>query len=606
MGSPAMKKVRMRHEFEQDRISRLPDELIHKVVSFVDAKVALHTSVLSKRWKLIWTTLPYLNIGKYEHSSPQNTYNFIRHVLSNRNHQSNISTLKLCVRKSNPPGPFPEDFIDYAIEHDVQDLSVKILNRHDPCKLSTFNSTTLKKLTLEIKLGAVASQSDCWHLPALTYLCLVDPVLLPPFSFMDLHHKLPGSCFTCLPALKTLCLENWDLSISSFDFSLPKLRTLRLCGCRKLPVKFWNFPALVSLELKDVDFPKNVRDIFPTLVNLQSLTIYLTRSFMEKHHSIICPQLLNLNVKISYNASPHGSIKVLAPKLCNFTSFGILSITFEAPELENVNIKLHGWFGSMDWIHKKKYYRPLTNMLSGLGNAKNLTFDSDVIEALSAAEFLASLPSPFYKLKIVKVPPGYNESSMSSALTSYILGGSPNATIGTSLLQSNQTVTVSMTAQNAVLQEPLADSTNDLDDSQYVHQTPTVGTVDVNVQEEHVMGDVVGDADTVRHITVPIEEKGKERLSSSVRNRDFGLWQGHEVNSEFVCLLDRIMDKYPETFEHFTAKNKKLCTRNLNILCTSLNDFNKLSMTEIDSEIIAEYRIYLLSCRIGDLMLVGP
>lgn len=40
------------------------------------------------------------------------------------------------------------------------------------------------------------------------------------------------------------------------------------------------------------------------------------------------------------------------------------------------------------------------------------------------------------------------------------------------------------------------------------------------------------------------------------------------------------------------------------MLCTSLNDFNKLSMTEIDSEIIVEYRD-LFACRTGDLMLVG-
>ncbi|KAK1403075.1 hypothetical protein POM88_002680 [Heracleum sosnowskyi] len=256
----------------------------------------------------------------------------------------------------------------------------------------------------------------------------------------------------------------------------------------------------------------------------------------------------------------------------------------ESPELENVNIKLRGWFGNMDWIYRKKYYRLLTDMLSGLGNARNLTFDSDGIEALSSADFLASLPSPFYNLKIVKLPLGYKESSIFGALRSYILGGSPRATIVTTLPQSNmlsQTEAVSMTTQNEVILKPLAAPTKELDDSQFKHQIPII--------EENVVEDFVVDTDRVRRIDVPVEI-GKDRVSSSRENRDFGLWRGHEVNSAFVCLLNCIMDKYPETFEQFTAKNKKLCTRNLNMLCTSLNDFTKLSITEVDSETIVEYR----------------
>lgn len=63
MESSAKKKQKVMED--KDIISKLPDELIHKVLSFVDAKEALQTSVLSKRWKLVWTTLPFLNIGEY-------------------------------------------------------------------------------------------------------------------------------------------------------------------------------------------------------------------------------------------------------------------------------------------------------------------------------------------------------------------------------------------------------------------------------------------------------------------------------------------------------------------------------------------------------------
>ncbi|KAK1357181.1 hypothetical protein POM88_050437 [Heracleum sosnowskyi] len=56
-------------------------------------------------------------------------------------------------------------------------------------------------------------------------------------------------------------------------------------------------------------------------------------------------------------------------------------------------------------------------------------------QALSEADFLASLPSPFYNLKIVKLPPGYEESNMSCSLRTYLLGVSPKDTIVTTLPQ---------------------------------------------------------------------------------------------------------------------------------------------------------------------------
>ncbi|KAK1359188.1 hypothetical protein POM88_043662 [Heracleum sosnowskyi] len=87
-----------------------------------------------------------------------------------------------------------------------------------------------------------------------------------------------------------------------------------------------------------------------------------------------------------------------------------------------------------------------------------------------------------------------------------------------------------------------------------------------------------------------IEGTDNDQVSSSRGNSDFGLWRGHEVDSKFLCLLDHIMNRYPETFQHFATKNKKFCKMKLDMLCTSVNDFTKISMSEVDTEMIAEYR----------------
>lgn len=65
------------------------------------------------------------------------------------------------------------------------------------------------------------------------------------------------------------------------------------------------------------------------------------------------------------------------------------------------------------------------------------------------------------------------------------------------------------------------------------------------VQEEHVVQNSVVDAHRVGRIGAPVKRTCNKQVSSSRCNNDFGLWRGNEVNFEFVCLLDLIMNKYP-------------------------------------------------------------
>ncbi|KAK1385520.1 hypothetical protein POM88_023255 [Heracleum sosnowskyi] len=91
-------------------------------------------------------------------------------------------------------------------------------------------------------------------------------------------------------------------------------------------------------------------------------------------------------------------------------------------------------------------------------------------------------------------------------------------------------------------------------------------------------------------LETPFAERGNDRASPSRPPGEIGLWNGHEVNSEFLGLLDCIAKKYPETFDNFTPNSKKLCTMKLNMLCTIVKDFTRTSMTEVDIEMITEYR----------------
>lgn len=362
-------KARITVEDEEDRISRLPDELIHQILEFVDTKLAIQTSLLSKRWKLIWKTLPFLKFRWVQQGSPTNTNNFTRQVLSRRNHQSQISSLELAFL---PAGLFAK-FVEYAISHHVQYLNVHLRRDHKPYKLSNFSSNSIQKLQLEMKFGDSISELDCWDLPALNTLHLT--------SYYNNHVVgiLSELCLTCLPALRTLCLEYFDLK--SMSISLSSLTTLRLFKC-KLPIIVWKFPALKSLTLHDVVFHRDMSHMFAALVTLQDLTLVF-----EKEHIQDCvipsPQLENLEIRSRYVSYTHrivGNIVVVAPKLRNFTSVGIFQIIFGGSKVDNVNIRLRGCFDGMIYPLLKEYYQQLTFMLPGFASAKILNLDLETLQ----------------------------------------------------------------------------------------------------------------------------------------------------------------------------------------------------------------------------------
>ena len=56
---------------DEDKISHLPDEILCTILSYLEAKQAARTCIMSKRWKHIWTKLHILKFNKgYNLSDP--------------------------------------------------------------------------------------------------------------------------------------------------------------------------------------------------------------------------------------------------------------------------------------------------------------------------------------------------------------------------------------------------------------------------------------------------------------------------------------------------------------------------------------------------------
>ncbi|KAJ0431498.1 putative F-box domain, leucine-rich repeat domain superfamily, F-box-like domain superfamily [Helianthus annuus] len=156
-----------------DRLSSLPDDLIHKILSFIGIKDAINTCVLSSRWRYIWTTLPYLNFSQKNLRTSYVPSKFVTDVLTHRNNLIGLSSITLSYGRLN--WYHVEKTLSYALRYDVQKLKLKSLYGHDITgPVSLFNSQSLKHLTLYGGyLVPLLMPTSKWELLGLTTLRLM-------------------------------------------------------------------------------------------------------------------------------------------------------------------------------------------------------------------------------------------------------------------------------------------------------------------------------------------------------------------------------------------------------------------------------------------------
>ncbi|CAH1413826.1 unnamed protein product [Lactuca virosa] len=290
-------------DVERDRLSSLPDELIHKILSFINIKDAISTSVLSSRWRFIWTSMPSL---KFENLNNERYFSsFIYNVLSHRNNQVNYS-------------------VNLVLGRTVRDneSGTRILS----CKFSR----NLQHLSVTRVPGG--NIVEC------------------PYSFI-------GTPKWDLPALTTLHLHQVELSdyddIGLFS-KCTNLKNLSLNRCRMTETKVLNIclPRLYDLTLvstpPDMELEEVVNVVAPQLKNLTIIRCEgehlisapeLTSLVIEDIHRIVCllqqlqsVKFLTLNLGIlkrlfSQRKSLSSSMKLVPHKAFAFTNTKILKFT---------------------------------------------------------------------------------------------------------------------------------------------------------------------------------------------------------------------------------------------------------------------------------------
>nr|XP_023898136.1 F-box/FBD/LRR-repeat protein At4g26340-like [Quercus suber] len=290
-----------------DRVSNLPDSLLCHILSFLTTKEAVVTSILSSRWKTLWTLVPNLDFEMFssdEEQSPNhqhqlNRYGFtFAHIVSrvwalrnrSRNNANTLKHFRLYWVSDDSDPIHVDTWVRAALTPDLEVLDLYIF----PPQRFEFPSTLLNdakslvvlKLNGEIVLNAPSfgflslktlHLENVWYANPDTFSKLVSccPVLQNLYlqTYAEEHDKFFK---IIVPTLKTLELRFFFNRDYKLEINAPALQDLRFSGSISGDVLLENLSNLVKadvgVDFDDIeDYGNRIRDFIGALSSVKSL-----------------------------------------------------------------------------------------------------------------------------------------------------------------------------------------------------------------------------------------------------------------------------------------------------------------------------------------------
>ncbi|XP_019455783.1 PREDICTED: putative FBD-associated F-box protein At5g22720 [Lupinus angustifolius] len=355
----------------QDRLGDLPDCLIHHILSFVETKDAIRTSVLSKRWRHLWASVTCLNFSSKSFARLVEFKKFVLWVLSHRD----SSQVKVLIYSRFGVDYATDQYllnkvIEYAASHGVEEIRINL------------RAKTCGSPPVEIPLALFACQS------------------LKMLEFKDCHPTNVSFPFGC-KSLETLHLERFSMHPAAANFSNPFASLAELFGFTTLTTLHLNSFSMCYTGIDSLD-------PFGNCVNLK--TLHLSEmSFQSdlnpKDFVISAPQLKNLSLMCNRFKC---KIVVASPQLTNFSylySTRCSFLEFTLPSMDGLTIDIHELHDQLEKSpHKKRRdtLHGLVNMLRGHRNSEavKLSFCTVAVTCGTAVSLKPESLS-FSKLKLL-------------------------------------------------------------------------------------------------------------------------------------------------------------------------------------------------------------
>lgn len=213
----------------KDLISKLPDDILHYILSFLSTKDAVRTSILARRWKFLWTYLSDFNLENEPSStrkkeSQNQTENCLLNLVDRILHKANyIKRFRFASYGIHVDADRANSWISSVLKHKVEELDLSLDIRSSFALANNFSAPKwLNKLNLE--LDCVLNIPSCIYFPGLKTLTLA----ILTFSDETSAQQLFSGC----PVLQKLTLYNcvWK-NVKNISMKTPTIRTLIIYHC---------------------------------------------------------------------------------------------------------------------------------------------------------------------------------------------------------------------------------------------------------------------------------------------------------------------------------------------------------------------------------------
>ncbi|OVA11118.1 F-box domain [Macleaya cordata] len=279
-----------------DRISDLPENVIHHILSFLLIKDVIRTSFLSKRWRYIWTSVPNLEFDGLVFSPKTKFMNFVDSVILRR---SGLSIQKFSLRFGGYycDGSRIRTWILAAATHNVRELSISSHTGEPfelPSCIFTCSSLTVLKLN---------SYNSTLNLPSSVRLPFLKSIQLTSVTFLeDNWNQIFRNC----PMLEDVVMEDCDLgNLTVLHISSPSMQRLTIDGLPKDSTFYYpllnheiriSTPGLLSLKYTDCTM-KNI--YLENMSSLVDATIDF-KFYLDKRVEICLCHVINFLKGISH------------------------------------------------------------------------------------------------------------------------------------------------------------------------------------------------------------------------------------------------------------------------------------------------------------------
>ncbi|CAN1334908.1 Putative F-box/FBD/LRR-repeat protein At4g03220 [Linum perenne] len=179
-----------------DRLSDLPDSILHYILSFLDTKSSVQTCILSRRWRCVWKYVDVLNFIRIS------DHQYERHVDQVLSLRSDCSSVRKIYRMNIRDRVF-DKIVKYAASHGVQEL---------------FICSRQSKMVDEVGLVCSCYQSLKVLMLSEAY---IENTVFGLWSCLQLLESL---------TLKDCCFNFGDVSVDAFA-NFPILESLKLVHC---------------------------------------------------------------------------------------------------------------------------------------------------------------------------------------------------------------------------------------------------------------------------------------------------------------------------------------------------------------------------------------